>query len=500
MDGIQHAARDGVSRRIALGVALGGVASTMALTLPGQAAQAATTTISAPTYVALAALAITTPTEPVIVLGRTALADGGQGIFVWDGAAAASAADGGTSIASTVSSSGLWRRQLDGSGRFSATWFGVTADGTSDDTGAFQSAVNAAVRAGAALSLPAGVMRITDVVTVPAVGTSRRLALHGAGQIHSQFRFTGSGRFDFALGVSNEWDNGHLELRDFSIRCDSNETVTAVTATFARSGGSTAQTSIIENVEVTGVSDITGPKVAFHLVDASALRFRGARIQGRRSNGSSSTVGVRLSGGSIPVELYLSEINVYFMNTAFLVDGDAGARLEGIHIDKCAAVACAYGVTATAKVTDQSLWLKVSNSHFNCTRGGISTSNYGNLLLTGNLLYGLPPNSGSVAYVAMSIANGGGATVGHLSIISDNTILYVGGTTAAKNGIVVAGAASEDSILITNNVLGFFDTAVWLAPTSNRVAVAATNMFKSNTTDTLDQGSNNTIAPALVTW
>jgi hypothetical protein len=490
----------GIARRAALGVVVGGAASALALGAGGTAAHAATTLTSVGSFAALAALPITSPMEPVVVLGRAAIGDGGEGVFIWDAAAAASSADGGTRLASTASATGVWRRQTDGDDRMSARWFGVKADGSADDTTAFQSAVNAAVRAGAVLMAPAGTIRITSSVTVPAVGTSRRLFIQGAGQVQTRFRLSASGRFDFDLGVSSEWDNGHLILRDFSVLCDSAETITAVTARFARVSGATAQTSIIENVEVVGVSDTTGPKVAFHLVDASALRFRGARIQGRRSGGGSDTVGVLLSGGSIPVEIYLSEINVYFMNTAFLVDGTADRRLEGVHLDKCAAVACAYGVTANAAPTDQSLWIKVSQSHFNCTKGGISTSNYGNILFTGNLIYGLPAGGASVAFLAVSVSNGGGSGVGHLSMIADNIIEYAGSTTAAKNGILIAGGASEDSILISNNILAFFDTAIWLAPTANRVAIAATNMFKSNTTPTLNQGSNNVVAPALVTW
>ncbi len=365
---------------------------------------------------------------------------------------------------------------------------------------AFQSAVNAARTRRCGAHAPAGTIRITSTVTVPAVGTSRRLFIQGAGQVQTRFRLSASGRFDFDLGVSSEWDNGHLVLRDFAVLCDSAETITAVTARFARVSGATAQTSIIENVEVVGVSDTTGPKVAFHLVDASALRFRGSRIQGRRSGGGSDTVGVLLSGGSIPVEIYLSEINVYFMNTAFLVDGTADRRLEGVHFDKCAAVACAYGVTANAAPTDQSLWIKVSQSHFKLHEGRNLDEQ-----LREHPLHGQPDLRSSRQRRI--------SRVPRRERLQRRRLRGGAPQHDRRQHHRVRGEhdRGEERHPDRRRRIGGFDPHLQQHPRFLRYGDLvgadrepggdrATNMFKSNTTPTLNQGSNNVVAPALVTW
>lgn len=389
-----------------------------------------------------------------------------------------------------------WERGVDAD-VIDARWHGVVANGTTDDTAALQAALTAAVTEGKSLLLPFGRVLVTGVITVPAVGTARQVALIGHGPQESEILLRGSGRLDLDLGVCNEWVTGHLVLREVGIRCDSVNTVTAVTVRLQRVSGATTQAAIVENFEVTGVSDTTGPKIGLRFIDACAVRIRGGRIQGVRSGSHAGSVGILLQGGSIPVEIYVSEVNTYFLETSFHVDGVTSGRLEGIHFDKVAAVACDFGVVAKANDNDQSLWVKVTGSHFNCWKGAIATRNFGNVLFQSNLIYGLPQTP-SVPFIGINISMNPTGAAGHLSIVSDNIVIYQGATTAAKNGLLIdSNAGAEDTVLVSNNVFGFFDTGVLLGSGAQRAAVASTNLFRGNANTVVNYGTGNVVAPVL---
>jgi hypothetical protein len=490
-----------LGRRATLAAMATGLAGTV-LIGSSNPATAATLYGRVNTYAELKALPLTTPMEPVLVLGRTAPGDGGAGVFRWDGTAASD--DGGTVLTST-SATGVWRRVAEDPDSISPRWFGCVADGETDDTEPFQKAVNVAVRAKKTLRLPTGSIVISSAVTVPTGSASRKLSIIGHGPQESEIRLRSNGRLNFDMGTSGEFTTGHFILRDVSLRCESAATVVALRVAFSRTSGATSQTVIIENVEVTGISDSTGPLVGILLEDASSLRMRGARIQGVRQNIAAGSAGVVLRGSSIPVECYVSECNVYFVATAFFVDGvEGGARLEGIHFDKCAAVACFTGIKGSAKATDLGLWLKVSNCHFNCTQFGIELQNVLNALLTGNLIYGLTGVGPASSFIGIQITNylQGGGTGQFISVVTDNMLVYPSSSSGlSRNGIVVYGESSpEDSMLISNNTFSNFNTGIWLASGSNRAAVANTNMFRGCTSATVNQGVNNVPGTPLASW
>jgi hypothetical protein len=82
------------------------------------------------TYALMTALD-TSETTFVICTGRTGTNDGGGGLFVWD-STSTETDNGGTIFESDAGGTGRWHRIWD-TETLKATWFGVTADGTTQD-------------------------------------------------------------------------------------------------------------------------------------------------------------------------------------------------------------------------------------------------------------------------------------------------------------------------------------------------------------------------------
>jgi hypothetical protein len=113
-----------------------------------------------------------------VVEGRTSNGDGGAGLFVWDALETADD-DGGTILAPlTLPASGRWVRVRD-PGSLSPRWYGVTADGTTDDRDAMGTALAASIALGAPVVLESGLVRLGASLPVSS-GASIRV-LPGAG-------------------------------------------------------------------------------------------------------------------------------------------------------------------------------------------------------------------------------------------------------------------------------------------------------------------------------
>jgi hypothetical protein len=264
---------------------------------------------------------------------------------------------------------------------------------------------------------------------------------------------------------------------------------------FARTSGTTPQTSLIENIEIAGDGTATsGPVVGLQVTDAQALRITGIRVSGRRATPfPTGSTGLILDGTSIPVEMYISESKFYAMLTGIQING----HLEGINIDHCAMVSCDYGIVASTAASDPASWLNVTNCHTNTKQAGIVIQNWLNVRLSGNLIYGDP---GGSQFQGINMTAGFSASIGSFSHIVDNIMSFVGSSPINKYGIVLGGGPAEDSVLISNNLLGFFDYGVWFVSDCERAAVAETNVFRSCTTNVADNGTNNVVKPALESW
>jgi len=103
----------------------------------------------------------------VTCLGRTDIADGGQGQFYWNAASTSTGDDGITVVPSSAPSSGRWIRLF--SGDVNPQWLGATGLGVSSDTAAFTASNTYAAANGLGIIVPAGTYLLSTkpTLTVP---------------------------------------------------------------------------------------------------------------------------------------------------------------------------------------------------------------------------------------------------------------------------------------------------------------------------------------------
>lgn len=130
---------------------------------------------------ALKALSGTNLAGYVQMAGYATAGDGGQGLFRWVAADAATANDG--TIVQPTAGGGRFYRMF--AGEINVRWFGAVGDGVIDDGARFLAAVNAAVTAGRPLYVPAGTFLLT---TWTAPNLTGELVLRGDGNTLSIIR------------------------------------------------------------------------------------------------------------------------------------------------------------------------------------------------------------------------------------------------------------------------------------------------------------------------
>ncbi|HWX66750.1 MAG TPA: hypothetical protein VNZ27_10035 [Rhodanobacter sp.] len=424
------------------------------------------------------------------ILGRTQLGDGG-GLFYWDPNSALPE-DGGIIFQSSTlasGSNGRWVRFFLKTDGIEPSWFGCVSDGATDDTLAFQATVNAAFLWDAKIRVPRGKTKITSDIQL-----SGNPIIEGDSPQTSELVFFNNSGIRYLNGAVSEYSsNNQVEIRHAGFRCADQKNSTAIIdLRFTGGNGTTSQSVILEDVEVTGNAGNTGFTKAVYLSNARNIKVRGMRISGNASEADwSGTHGLYLDGNAQPVEFYISDCNFYNVDAGIYVNGlGASQGIEGVYITQCSFVSCNYGVYASGSVTHP--LIKVNGSQFNCFYSNVYAYNYVHLMITSNVFYAAGPRLGK-PHICISIGanqpNGG-----FTSIISSNIILGSNFTGQPKNGIVIGGSGLF-SILISDNYIGGYDTPIWLTSGSNSVVVAASNQLIGNYSNCVrDDGVNNTVS------
>jgi hypothetical protein len=101
----------------------------------------------------------------VYVAGYHSAGDGGGGVFIWDAGSTASDNRGTVIVPDSNPAIGRWKRSFSGAPH--VRWFGAVGDGTTDDSRAFQDALDSLSDRGGVVEVGGGRYLIEETVRVP---------------------------------------------------------------------------------------------------------------------------------------------------------------------------------------------------------------------------------------------------------------------------------------------------------------------------------------------
>jgi hypothetical protein len=429
-------------------------------------------------------------TGVVYVEGHTVPGVGG-GFFRWSSNSLGQDDNGTTVRPSEISESapGRWLRVIANSDAIDPTWFGCLMDGQTDSTAALQAAFDAAALIKKKIRIPQGRIKVSQPLYL--YGNP---CIEGDSPQSSEIVFGNNAGLRFYDAVVSEFStNQQFEMRHIGLRCsDIMNSGSVVDLKFVGGAGSTAQSVVMEDIEITGAGPNSGFARAINLFNARNVKIRGCRISSNASIENWSGIsGIYIDGDSQPVEFYISDCNFYHVESGIHVRGrGAGYGLEGIYITQCSFVSCNYGVFATSDVIHP--LIKITGSQFNCFNANVFAHNFVHLMICGNVFYAAGPRL-QHDHVCVNVGSNQPGQ-GYTSIISDNVMLGSNFVGAPKNGIVINGSAIF-SILISSNYICGYDTPIWLGAGTNSVVVTSTNQLQGNYNNCVqDDGVQNQVS------
>jgi pectate lyase-like protein len=254
---------------------------------------------------------------------------------------------------------------------FNIKRFGAVGDGTTDDTGAFQAAVNALPPSGGKLYFPAGIYKLTHTVNI----TDKPVALCGDGMNISVLRWTGQG-----MAGHNGIEYAASQQRIFTMYDLSLEAVPSLTTGTALAGSAIkltypAQQSVFEttiqfqrvyfsplrtgntwNPTLTG-----GWTTCVEGIDANYPNITDCTFLGT----GLGTKGVSLSSNWNPDYIVIAKCNFIGMETAIVVNGPNS--IGGLVVEGCDILSVGVGINITVPAD----LLQVYGSYFKVAQNGI---------------------------------------------------------------------------------------------------------------------------------
>lgn len=389
-----------------------------------------------------------------------------------------------TASQGTLAGSALQRASISTAFIF-LTDYGVTLDGTVDDTSRVNQAFAFAQSSGLGIIIPAGKIRCDGVLNA-----SGFLNLIGLGSEVSEFILGPSSGLNYVGGVpSIDAETTTLRLSGIGFRSNSTSTtLNMLKADFSERAGATFGNVYIDDVLFAGVKDGDGFGRALWLNDARNVRISNLIIRGS-STAFNSGEAIYLDGNGSPVETFIEKTSVYFCNKAIFMGGAS----EGLYVTQSALIGNNYGIDADT-IGVKPL-IVVSNSHMNNVVRNIRTNDIVQFDFHDCLLYSWPSATSS-ASIEINVND---TSVGLTSKIHDNIIIGTAQTSGSKQGVLINGVTGvgKYSIDINDNILVGFDTGIWLTENVNGVREWG-NRFISCSTNVLDQGSGNIIAKYVV--
>jgi len=339
---------------------------------------------------------------------------------------------------------------------------GATGNGSTDDTRAVQSAINA-VSGADALYFPAGVYKLTAPLTM--VGIS--IHLYGDGHRISILHWASTGGLTFSTtNIAQQ-----LIVSDLTLETEVANGGTAISGSWPSIASSNNVGPAIRNVEILGTTSSAYWTRCIDLANAFNGEMHDCFIssQGNRA----CLQGIRLTGNSTDFRMVNCEI--LFVDTGVeIVD-----TTEGVEIVNFLIVSVRVGIYC--HMSAPAPLLNVSNSHISALAAAISIHNKPQASIQGNLLY-----QGAAGWLGIYLSPASGD-----ARIGGNQCLDVSGeSTPSGNGVVIAAA---DGVVVVGNNFRHMTTGVWVQTGSTNTLVT-NNVFPQCPTLVFDQGTNSTLA------
>lgn len=363
--------------------------------------------------------------------------------------------------------------------------FGAKGDGSTDDSSAFQKAVDAAVSlsTGGCVYIPSGRYRLNTRIVKTGISLPKSLSIIGDGQgVSVLSSYSTDGVFQISFASTAEGAQNSLLMADFSVAV---ETTSATAATGLDLSWAASVSSTFQCVELRGItfnpnSNYSGGgyfKRYIKINNAWNAKIHECLVRGPNTIPSSvfdNCVGLEIatSGGSESNPIHITDCDFYQVTIGVYVTG----RIESTCMDQCIFLGD-YGVYVSPDISQEHL--SVSNSHASNKYYSVYAVNMYRSYVHDCVFFG---DNGSSSYIGIYL--GADCPFGKLH---DN---YIRGNSG--NGIVTISASQ---IVHSNTFIGLA-TGYWMQSGTNNSIAYGNISYTSDAgtpggTSVLDNGSGN---------
>lgn len=458
---------------------VGASTTAAALALLGGATSTITTAATATIELLRLATTATLIGSQCFVMGFSAVADGGGGLFAVKSSDTTSADNGGTIFVDA--SNRRWYRE-NGQGLLNLFWFGGNA--LADYSPALMQALAVATTLSATLPgvgiiIPAGSLTFASQAMFNYPATPFSLAIRGIASDASVLTWTSTGGLVLNMTIPQHT----IHMSDMTIACGSQGTSSGITCNQTTPQGPFGQNEF-ENITFRG-SDSTVLhnywNKALDIHGLGNINFDGLLVYGRGVDATTSLgFGVIVNGltsGPDPFGIVYNFTDCSFWELGIGIE--YGTNVQGMAVTACNFTNGNQGIFQPTSALAGSQ-LAVSNSQFNCFSNGIIQGGILNNISVSNSLFFVAPTGASGIALA-----GSGAQ--HTFI--GNVMSTFGAPQPGTNGINITGAALANGTgTITGNTFQAFETGVNLSGAGNFYVQG--NRYVGCTNEVINPGSN----------
>ena len=375
---------------------------------------------------------------------------------------------------------------------FNVKDFGAVGDGSTDDSSAFQNAVDTAVAQsiGGCVYIPAGRYRLNSRIVKTSISLPKSLSIIGDGQgVSVLSTYSSDGVFQINFSSSVEGAQNSLLMADFSIALETTSATggTGLDLSWGVSGSNTFQAVELSGITINPNSNASGAsyyKRYIKITNAWNAKINNCLVRGANTIPNSSLddcVGLEIatSGGSESNPVHITDCDFYQVTIGVYVTG----RIESTILDQCIMLG-KRGVYASPDTTQEHLSL--SNCHCSNYYYNVYAVNMERVYVHDCVFFG---DNGNTDYVGIYLGTNTPYAKIHDNFIrsSDNA-----GHAGNGNGIVTTSSAN---IVHSNTFIGCA-TGYWMQSGTNNSTAYGNMSFTTDQdhpggTPVLDQGSGN---------